>query len=256
MLTRREFLCSGAGAVVFLRGDARYEYEIRELKRVGALQRMRDAAANSPGSGIGAVAGSVVAYRLGLTRIDPEKHGLYFERFLNPDQTDPPEIRVAQQADLWVDSDPEWGRALVRDLRPRTVEDLATILAITRRPPLSMGLTHEYLRRRVYPVRIHLPMLRETHGVWVWQEQVMRAGIELAGFTAGEADVFRRVVGMKLARPPKCGRDAFVGGAERRGVAEAEEIYDEILYHGALTASKAHCLAWAELATRSDRWSM
>jgi len=298
MLTRREFLAAGAGCALFptdlLHRDARLSYELESLRRLGVLDSMTWAAdfcrRHPPSCGVGAVAGSLVAYRLGLTRIDPVKLGLYFERFANPERIDPPTIILAADfrdvgrlADtsvdapvalsrnveawgldlnsfLWLDSDAEWGESLVRDLRPRTLEDLAAILAITRRAPLTQGMTHEYLRRRLEddPCRgVHpalRPVLQETFGVWVYQEQVMRAVERIAGFTAGQADHCRKALGKKIAQELRHWQSLFCEGARRRGINGAGDIFEEIAYNSGFTALQAHCLAWADLAMRAPAW--
>lgn len=86
-------------------------------------------------------------------------------------------------------------------LRPRTFYDLVIEVAIIRPGPIQGGLIHPYLNRRqgkepvIFPIDKLRPILARTLGIPIFQEQVMRIAMEVGGFSAGEADAFRRHMG-------------------------------------------------------------
>ncbi len=144
-------------------------------------------------------------------------------------------------------------KELLKRLNPSNIEDLTAILALYRPGPLGSGMIEDFINRKHGKVKIEYPhpalepILRETYGVIVYQEQVMRIAAELAGFTLGEADILRRAMGKKQPEVMKEQRTKFVEGALKRGCSKekAEEIFDLIEYFAGYGFNKSHSAAYA-----------
>src|SRR6185369_15824244 len=94
------------------------------------------------------------------------------------------------------------------------------------------------------------PILRETFGVIIYQEQVMQAAQILAGFTLGEADLLRRAMGKKIRKEMQAQRERFVSGAVERGVErnQADAIFDLLERFAEYGFNKSHAAAYALVA--------
>jgi DNA polymerase-3 subunit alpha len=144
-------------------------------------------------------------------------------------------------------------RALV-DMRPDRFEDLIALVALYRPGPMANIPTYCARKHRVEePDYIHPklePILRETHGVIVYQEQVMQAAQLLAGYSLGEADLLRRAMGKKIRSEMKAQRDRFVSGGVARGVdrAQAEMIFELLERFADYGFNKSHAAAYALVA--------
>jgi len=148
-----------------------------------------------------------------------------------------------------------WGmRDLLKRFKPACVEDLDQIQALFRPGPMRM--IDEYLARRdgSAPVRYDLPelepILRDTNGIIVYQEQVMRVAMDVAGFTAGAADLLRRAMGKKDPELLERQRLAFTQGCAAKGVpaAKAEALFGLLVRFADYGFNKAHSAAYAALA--------
>ena len=148
-----------------------------------------------------------------------------------------------------------WGmRDLLKRFKPRHIEDLDQLIALFRPGPMRM--IDEYLKRRdgSLPVRYDLPqlepILQSTYGVIVYQEQVMRIAMEVAGVSAGGADLLRRAMGKKDPELLERQRQGFVAGAVQRGVPapKAEALFDLLARFAEYGFNKAHSASYALLA--------
>lgn len=142
-------------------------------------------------------------------------------------------------------------------LKPRCFEDLIVEVSIVRPGPIQGGMVHPYLRRRqgLEPVTyLHPrlePILKETLGVIIFQEQVIRVAVALAGFTPGEADLLRRAMSRsRSAEAMAVLRRRFVEGAEANGVATAvaEEAFRQLQGFATYGFCKSHAAAFALVA--------
>ena len=94
-------------------------------------------------------------------------------------------------------------RAILRELKPEVFEDIVALVALYRPGPLGSGMVEDFvknkhgLKKTSYLHPKLEPILKDTYGVILYQEQVMRISSELAGFTLGEADMLRRAMGKK-----------------------------------------------------------
>lgn len=99
-------------------------------------------------------------------------------------------------------------RQIVRDLKPSSLEDISSILALYRPGPLDAGLIPKFINRKHgreaidFAHAILEPILSETYGIMVYQEQIMRIAQDLAGYSLGQADLLRRAMGKK--KFPRC----------------------------------------------------
>ncbi|HVB54215.1 MAG TPA: DNA polymerase III subunit alpha [Candidatus Acidoferrales bacterium] len=144
------------------------------------------------------------------------------------------------------------GRRIVMDMRPRSIEDMAAAVAINRPGVIEGGATDLYMKRRrgEEPITYMLPelepVLKETHGVILYQDQVMRIAAEVAGFSLGAADLLRAAMGKKDKAKMAAQRERFIAGAVGRGVVEqtAVELFDYIDYFAGYGFNKAHSVAY------------
>ena len=149
-------------------------------------------------------------------------------------------------------------RALV-EMRADRLEDLIALNALYRPGPMANIPT--YCARKLgheKPDYIHPmiePILRETYGVIVYQEQVMQIAQALSGYSLGEADLLRRAMGKKIKKEMDAQRARFVDGAVERGLtrAKADEIFDLLAKFADYGFNKSHAAAYA-LITYWTAW--
>ncbi|MCR4419844.1 MAG: DNA polymerase III subunit alpha [Clostridia bacterium] len=147
-------------------------------------------------------------------------------------------------------------RTLLRSLRPERFEDLVALVALYRPGPLGSGMVEDFIRRKHRQVEVKYlhpalePILRDTYGVILYQEQVMRIASELAGFSLGEADLLRRAMGKKKPEVLAAQRSRFLEGAAARGVARdtAVQIFDLMEYFAGYGFNRSHSAAYALVA--------
>ena len=144
-------------------------------------------------------------------------------------------------------------RAILKDLKPEVFEDVIALVALYRPGPLGSGMVEDFIKRKHGQSPISYlhpslePILRETYGVILYQEQVMRIASEMAGFTMGEADLLRRAMGKKKPEVIAGLRSQFVEGAQRKGVEPdtAGQIFDLMEYFAGYGFNKSHSAAYA-----------
>ncbi len=145
-------------------------------------------------------------------------------------------------------------------LQPRCFADLIVCISLIRPGPIQGDMVHPYLCRRAgqepvgYPHPLLEPALRETLGVILFQEQVLKVARDLAGFTAGEGELLRRALSSKDPGPAvERFRQAFISGAADNGVdAEtAESVFNRLRAFGGYSFPKSHAAAFAVLVYRS-----
>lgn len=149
-------------------------------------------------------------------------------------------------------------RQLLRSLKVKGKKDLALALSLIRPGPASGGMKKEFIERYVHgkPFTYLHPkverLLGDTCGVMLYQEDVMRIAVEVAGYTVAEADRFRSEVSKKVsaARVQAQYVDFVHRKAERAGIERhtAEAIWDEVLRFAAYSYCKAHATVYANIA--------
>tara|TARA_B100001123_G_scaffold447921_1_gene607046 strand:- start:411 stop:4202 length:3792 start_codon:yes stop_codon:yes gene_type:complete len=149
------------------------------------------------------------------------------------------------------------GAAMTRhlvQLRPSRIEDIAVMVALYRPGPMSNIET--YIEAKRNPVNISYlhdqlrPILEETYGVMVYQDQVLLAAREIAGFSWPEIDVMRKAMGKKIAAELDIQRGKFIEGAVNSGLSinVAETIYSQIEPFGGYGFNKAHAFFYGTVA--------
>ena len=144
-------------------------------------------------------------------------------------------------------------RSLLRDLQPTAFTDIIALLALYRPGPLGSGMVKDFVERKhgqksiSYPHEMLEPILKETYGVMVYQEQVMRIASTMAGFSMGQADTLRKAMGKKLPEVLTKLRRQFVEGSVENGVEEglAGKIFDLIVHFAGYGFNKSHSTAYA-----------
>ena len=144
-------------------------------------------------------------------------------------------------------------RNLLIKIKPETFEDLIAILALYRPGPLESGMVDDFIKRKKDPSQIVYdppqlePILRETYGVIVYQEQVMAIANQLAGFSLGQADLLRRAMGKKKHAEMGKQKTLFVAGAKKNKLHEkkAEKLFDQMAYFAGYGFNKSHSAAYA-----------
>jgi DNA polymerase-3 subunit alpha len=143
-------------------------------------------------------------------------------------------------------------RQIVRDLKPSSLEDISSILALYRPGPLDAGLIPKFINRKHGREAIDFacpalePILRETYGIMVYQEQIMRIAQDLAGYSLGEADLLRRAMGKKKKSEMEKHQSLFVRGATERGVEArlAEGLFEQMVLFAEYCFNKSHSTAY------------
>ena len=143
-------------------------------------------------------------------------------------------------------------RQIVRDLKPSSLEDISSILALYRPGPLDAGLIPKFINRKHGREQIEFaheklqPILKETYGIMVYQEQIMRIAQDLAGYSLGEADLLRRAMGKKKKSEMEKHQDIFVKGATERGVDPrvAEALFEQMVLFAEYCFNKSHSTAY------------
>ncbi|MBK8189432.1 MAG: DNA polymerase III subunit alpha [Vampirovibrionales bacterium] len=147
-------------------------------------------------------------------------------------------------------------KALERDLKPSTFEDINALVALFRPGPLNSGMVKHFVDRKhgreeiVFPHPDLEPILNSTYGTIVYQEQIMQIAQTLAGYSLGRADLLRRAMGKKKAEVMAKERDGFVEGCVARNVSKAlaNELFDAMTEFAAYCFNRSHSAAYAFVA--------
>ncbi|MBM3267900.1 MAG: DNA polymerase III subunit alpha [Candidatus Sericytochromatia bacterium] len=189
-------------------------------------------------------------------------HGLKVD-FSNQDFTDPKVYEFLRTGDtigiFQVES--EGMTKLIKRLQPTSFEDISAILALYRPGPLQTGYVDKYVDRRhgrekiEYPHPLLEPILRDTYGTMVYQEQIMQIAQVLAGYSLGGADLLRRAMGKKKADEMAKQRAIFLEGCRQNEVDEkvANAIFDDMEKFSEYCFNRAHTAAYAVL-TYQTAW--
>ncbi len=144
-------------------------------------------------------------------------------------------------------------REMTVKIRPNCFEDLVAILALYRPGPLDSGMAEEYIKRKHGKEKIKYlhpllePVLKDTHGVIVYQEQVMQIAQVLGAYSMGDADILRRAMGKKDPEEMAAQRERFVEGAQGKKIdpQKAAEIFDQMETFARYGFNKSHSAAYA-----------
>jgi len=145
---------------------------------------------------------------------------------------------------------------LLRNFRPEKFHDLIALNALYRPGPLKSGMTDEFIKRKNHPERTTYEcpelesILKETRGIIVYQEQVMKIATELAGFSLAEADILRKAMGKKETAMMRSQKQRFIQGAKKKRISQekANKIFEQIKHFAEYGFNKSHSAAYAYLA--------
>ena len=144
-------------------------------------------------------------------------------------------------------------KATVASLKPENIEDISAILALYRPGPLSAGMVPSFINRKhgredvSYDHPLLEPILKDTYGVIVYQEAVMKISVALAGYSLYDADSLRKIVGKKRVEEMIPERAKFLAGCDTNGVDRSisEKVWTQIETFGSYGFNKSHSLAYA-----------
>lgn len=144
--------------------------------------------------------------------------------------------------------------SLLMQLHPECFEDLIPMVALYRPGPLGSGMAEDFIKRKhgkipvEYPHPSLEPILKETYGVILYQEQVMQIASVMGGFSLGQADMLRRAMGHKEPEILQQNRETFVDGAVANGVDDrtANYVFDLMVHFAGYGFNKSHsvCYGW------------
>ena len=146
--------------------------------------------------------------------------------------------------------------ACAQQLAPRSVMDLSTIVALYRPGVILAGMLQVFINRKLgrkqvsYVVPQLEPILKDTYGVIVYQEQSMAICQQVAGYTPLEADHMRSIIGKKKLREMEAEEPKFVEGCVRHSGISAEDatvIFNQIKASGLYSFNKAHSYSYAKI---------
>ncbi len=150
-------------------------------------------------------------------------------------------------------------RDLLRKLEPSHFEDIIALLALYRPGPIGSGMLDDFMKRKHNQVPIKYehpnlePILKETYGIMVYQEQIMQIASSLAGFTLAQADILRKAMGKKIPGVMEKQRNIFISGCVNNGIKEttSSKIFDLIEYFSGYGFNKSHSAAYAMISYRT-----
>jgi DNA polymerase-3 subunit alpha len=147
-------------------------------------------------------------------------------------------------------------KELLVKLKPSCFEDIIAVCALYRPGPLGSGMVDDFIDRKhgrkpvTYELTQLQPILKDTYGVIVYQEQVMQIARSLGGYSLGGADLLRRAMGKKDAVEMARQKEHFLAGAKEQGIDQrkAEAIFDLMAKFAEYGFNKSHSAAYALLA--------
>ncbi len=150
-------------------------------------------------------------------------------------------------------------RDLLRKLRTSNINDLIALIALYRPGPMGSGMIDDFVARKHGKTKVKYdhpvlePILKDTYGVILYQEQVMRIAMDMGGFTAGQADGLRKAMGKKIPEEIEKQRGKFIEGAKIKGIEKriAEKVFDNIVHFGGYGFNKSHAGAYGVVTYRT-----
>ena len=150
-------------------------------------------------------------------------------------------------------------RDLLKKLKPQKFEDIVALVALYRPGPIGSGMLDDFMKRKHketevrYDHRLLEPILKETYGIIVYQEQVMMIVSSLAGFSLAQADILRRAIGKKTPEIMEQHKKAFIDGASKNKIDRriAEKIFNLIEHFAGYGFNKSHSAAYAMISCRT-----
>jgi len=150
-------------------------------------------------------------------------------------------------------------RDLIRKLKPSEIEDIIALIALYRPGPMGSGMLDDFVNRKhgrtriVYDHPLQESVLKDTYGVVLYQEQVMKMSEILAGFTPGEADNLRKAMSKKIPEVIEKEREKFINGAKKKNIDKkiAGKIFNNILAFAGYGFNKSHSAAYGLISYKT-----
>lgn len=144
-------------------------------------------------------------------------------------------------------------RQLIKDLKPTVFEDIIALLALYRPGPLGSGMVSDFISNKSGETTVKYdfpelePILRDTYGLILYQEQVMQIASTIGGFTLGQADMLRRAMGKKKKDVMDAMSEKFLEGAKTQGfdVTKADKVFQLCYKFAEYGFNKSHSAAYA-----------
>lgn len=150
-------------------------------------------------------------------------------------------------------------RDLVRRMKPSNIDDITALNALYRPGPIESGMIDTFVnckhgkQKVTYDHPLQEPILKNTYGTILYQEQVMQMSMAIGGFTAGQADVLRKAMGKKLIDKMEAARVKFVDGGKAKGIDSSitNKIFDNMVKFAGYGFNKSHSAAYAYITYRT-----
>lgn len=147
-------------------------------------------------------------------------------------------------------------RQIIKKLKPDIFEEIIALVALYRPGPIGSGMIDDFINRKHKTIKAEYlhpllePILKDTYGVILYQEQVMKIASELASFSMAEADSLRKAMGKKNPEILEKSRQHFLDGSVKNGIDQqlAENIFKLIEYFAGYGFNKSHSAAYGLLA--------
>jgi len=147
-------------------------------------------------------------------------------------------------------------KKMLKKLKPENFFHLTALIGLYRPGPIDSGLLEEFIKRKKGQIKITYkypllePILKETYGLILYQEQVMKIVMELAAFSPGQANTFRQAMGKKIPEELEEQKKLFLHGIKKKVISESigEKIFKQLERQGGWGFSKAHACAYALIA--------
>ena len=147
----------------------------------------------------------------------------------------------------------------IRQFKPNCFEDLIAVISLFRPVPIESGMAHDVIERKhghrkiVYELPQLEPILKDTYGVTIYQEQFLEIFGTIGGYSLGEADLLRRGLIKMDAAALSINKNRFLAGTKKQGICAdtAEIIFDRMALYGEHYFLKAHATAYAMVSYQS-----
>jgi len=144
-------------------------------------------------------------------------------------------------------------KQVARDMKPGSLEDISALIALYRPGPLDTGMIDKFIDCKngkttiSYLTPLLEPILKDTYGQIVYQEQVMQIAQNLAGYSLGQADLLRRAMGKKKPSEMEKQREMFISGCTKNGVSQhvADQLFNMMVQFAEYCFNKSHSQAYA-----------
>ena len=152
-------------------------------------------------------------------------------------------------------------RDIVSEMRPSSIQDISSILALYRPGPLDTGLIPRFIKRKrkVLLYKFDYPELKqtlvETYGILIYQEQIMKVAQELGGYSMSQADILRRAMGKKKISEMRTQEKIFIEGCINNSLEKVagRQIFNQMLGFAEYCFNKSHSTAYA-FTTYQTAW--